>query len=248
MDYLEKYAQERLEKLKGMRRQCVANLKGLPEGKVYVKKKRKTNQFYKITPDGDRNGKYIKAGERDVAESLVKREYNEKCLNEIEKEIRALEKMLKTCNSENLENVISKLAPVKQTMVMKSYDESMDDEEGVFTEKDEKVRSKSEKIIADKLNLMGIPYIYELPLHLDGLGYIKPDFTALNPDTREECIWEHFGMMENPEYASKAMNKLNVYARNGYTVGDNLIITMEGQSQPLNTRNLDKVIRKNLMT
>ncbi|MFR6561968.1 MAG: hypothetical protein ACLUR5_08250 [Eubacterium ventriosum] len=47
MDYLEKYAQERLEKLKGMRRQCVANLKGLPEGKVYVKKKRKTNQFYK---------------------------------------------------------------------------------------------------------------------------------------------------------------------------------------------------------
>jgi len=32
MDYLEKYAQERLEKLKGMRRQCVANLKGLPEG------------------------------------------------------------------------------------------------------------------------------------------------------------------------------------------------------------------------
>ena len=94
MDYLEKYAQERLEKLKGMRRQCVANLKGLPEGKVYVKKKRKTNQFYKITPDGDRNGKYIKAGERDVAESLVKREYNEKCLNEIEKEIRALEKSL----------------------------------------------------------------------------------------------------------------------------------------------------------
>ena len=134
------------------------------------------------------------------------------------------------------------------SMVMKSYDESMDDEEGVFTEKDEKVRSKSEKIIADKLNLMGIPYIYELPLHLDGLGYIKPDFTALNPDTREECIWEHFGMRENPEYASKAMNKLNVYARNGYTVGDNLIITMEGQSQPLNTRNLDKVIRKNLMT
>ena len=108
MDYLEKYAQERLEKLKGMRRQCVANLKGLPEGKVYVKKKRKTNQFYKITPDGGRNGKYIKAGERDMAESLVKREYNEKCLNEIEKEIRALEKMLKTCNSENLENVISK--------------------------------------------------------------------------------------------------------------------------------------------
>ncbi len=50
-------------------------------------------------------------------------------------------------------------------------------------------------------------------------------------------------MMENPEYAS-GNEQLNVYARNGYTVGDNLIITMEGQSQPLNTRNLDKIIRK----
>lgn len=55
------------------------------------------------------------------------------------------------------------------------------------------------------------------------------------------------GMMENPEYAAKAMNKLNIYARNGYSVGENLIITMEGQSQPLNTRNLETVIRQNLM-
>ena len=60
MDYLEKYAQERLEKLKGMRRQCVANLKGLPEGKVYVKKKRKTNQFYKISQTGTEMGSILK--------------------------------------------------------------------------------------------------------------------------------------------------------------------------------------------
>ncbi len=50
-------------------------------------------------------------------------------------------------------------------MVMKSYDESMDDEEGVFTEKTKRF-AQVRKIIADKLNLMGIPYIYELPLHL----------------------------------------------------------------------------------
>ena len=45
MDYLEKYAQERLEKLKGMRRQCVANLKGLPEGKVYKRSERQINSI-----------------------------------------------------------------------------------------------------------------------------------------------------------------------------------------------------------
>ena len=35
-------------------------------------------------------------------------------------------------------------------------------------EKGERVRSKSEKIIADKLYMLGIPYRYEYPLVLDG--------------------------------------------------------------------------------
>ena len=109
------------------------------------------------------------------------------------------------------------------------------------------VRSKSEAMILMLLEQRHIPYRYESELHL-GNRDIYPDFTLIHPKTGKMLYWEHFGMMENPEYASKAMNKLNVYARNGYTVGDNLIITMEGQSQPLNTRNLDKVIRKNLMT
>lgn len=123
----------------------------------------------------------------------------------------------------------------------------MEEDQGVFTEKNEKVRSKSEKIIADKLKLMGVPYIYELPLELDGMIYIKPDFTALNIDSRKEFIWEHFGMMDNPEYVEKAMSKLNMYARNGYKEGKNLIITMESKNQPINTRNLEETIRQNLM-
>ncbi|MCH4192124.1 MAG: hypothetical protein LKF52_07435 [Butyrivibrio sp.] len=51
---------------------------------------------------------------------------------------------------------------------------------GLYTEKGELVRSKSEKIIADKLFMMKIPYHYEKPLKLDSYGYVHPDFTVLN--------------------------------------------------------------------
>ncbi len=45
----------------------------------------------------------------------------------------------------------------------------------IQTENNEIVRSKSEKIIADKLKISGIPYVYEKPLYIGKI--IKyPDF------------------------------------------------------------------------
>ena len=40
----------------------------------------------------------------------------------------------------------------------------------ILTDRGERVRSKSEKIIADYLFRKGIPYKYEKPLYLKGLG------------------------------------------------------------------------------
>ena len=57
-----------------------------------------------------------------------------------------------------------------------------DFEEGqaeIYTEKKERVRSKSEKIIADMLYHKNIPYKYECPVTLKGSGTIYPDFTCL---------------------------------------------------------------------
>lgn len=47
----------------------------------------------------------------------------------------------------------------------------------------EYVRSKTEKIIADLLYHLGIPYVYECPLQLSD-GKVYPDFTILNKRTR----------------------------------------------------------------
>lgn len=118
---------------------------------------------------------------------------------------------------------------------------------GIFTDNNELVRSKTEKIIADKLYKKDIPYVYEMPLFLKGQGYISPDFTVLNKRTRREFYWEHFGMMNNPEYSDKAIKKIATYEKNHIYQGKQLLITYESSSQPLNMRNLDSFINEFLL-
>lgn len=60
----------------------------------------------------------------------------------------------------------------------------------IYTENNEHVRLKSEKIIADKLSLKGIPYKYEQALVLKE-KIVFPDFTVLNKRSREIYYWEH---------------------------------------------------------
>ena len=66
----------------------------------------------------------------------------------------------------------------------------------ILTAKGERVRSKSEKILADYFYSRKIPYHYEKPLHLRGYGIVYPDFTLLSRKTRREVYWEHEGLVE----------------------------------------------------
>ena len=63
--------------------------------------------------------------------------------------------------------------------------EIKDDVPEFYTDKDERVRSKSEVIIANELNKAGVPYRYECPLVIHGIK-IHPDFTILNVKKRKE--------------------------------------------------------------
>ena len=81
----------------------------------------------------------------------------------------------------------------------------------IITEKGGAVRSKSEKIIADKLYMKEIPYVYEQPLYLKGYGYVVPDFKILNVRTKKEYYLEHFGMMDGNVYVSIGYVPQNIY-------------------------------------
>ena len=114
----------------------------------------------------------------------------------------------------------------------------------IITERGERVRSKSEKIIADKLFSLGIPYRYEYPLDLSGGVRVYPDFTILKLPEREEVYLEHFGMMDDTDYVEKVLYKLNTYEKNKIYPGVNLFITHETSKSPLNTRALDAILKK----
>ena len=108
----------------------------------------------------------------------------------------------------------------------------------MLTDRGERVRSKSELIIANLLSKEGIPYKYECPLRLKGFGTVHPDFTALRRNARREIYWEHLGMMDDPEYTARAVRKISAYILNGFYPGEDLIITAETNASPINIREL----------
>ena len=117
----------------------------------------------------------------------------------------------------------------------------------ILTEKGERVRSKSEKIIADYFFRHGIEYKYECPLLLKGLGIVYPDFTLLSRKTGYEIYWEHNGRMDDPIYAQKAVRKWQHYENNGIFPGERLILTHETELDVLNTATLEKLTKKYLL-
>ena len=113
----------------------------------------------------------------------------------------------------------------------------------IFTEKGERVRSKSEKLIADKLLLLGVPYRYEYPVHLKRGALIHADFCLLDTKERTEVIHEHFGLMDHADYSNSVIWKISQYENNGFRMGDRLLCTFESGDQVLNVKDFEKVIR-----
>ncbi len=113
-----------------------------------------------------------------------------------------------------------------------------------YTQRGERVRSKSETIIADKLFSLGIPYRYEYPLTLFDCGRpieVHPDFTLLDIHTRDNVYFEHAGMIDDAEYSDAFARKINTYASNGIILGRNLIISAETSSVPLNIKRVERM-------
>lgn len=105
-----------------------------------------------------------------------------------------------------------------------------------------KVRSKSELFIVMQLHAHKIPFRYECALHLNGNTFF-PDFTIMHPATGQIYYWEHFGLMDNPEYSKAAYKKLEEYAYNGIYPSINLITSYETKKRPLATDEIDAIIR-----
>ncbi len=108
------------------------------------------------------------------------------------------------------------------------------------------VRSKSEAIIAGLLESYDIPFRYEAALKLEGKTYY-PDFTIMRPRDNNILYWEHFGMMDDEEYASRAERKLAVYRKNSILPLNQLITTYETAKTPLNAQDIQSILKAFLL-
>ena len=233
-----------------------------PIGGLHASNHGKYKSYYRreLTEEGRIIEKYIPKKNIELVHALAQREYDEK-LNEI------LLSSLDTLS--NFERELIRLSPAKvgsllpmakSTLIKPIYNS---DEEFVkewqnvkyvgkgfggvetefFTSKNERVRSKSEIMIADSLNRYGVPYRYEYPVHLKGVGTVYPDFLCLNVRKRKEVIWEHFGMMTKDDYVSDSViPKLRSYEKKGYRLGDDFIFTMESSVSALSSKYVNQMI------
>ena len=105
------------------------------------------------------------------------------------------------------------------------------------------VKSKAEQIIADELYDSGIPFRYELCLKCADQSFRSPDFTIINPATGKLFYWEHYGMMDKPDYARDKVDKMNSYSLSQIIPGDNLILTI-ADDRRLDIRDFTNQVRR----
>ncbi len=267
MDELVYVLRRRKEELKALQQKVensiIQGKKEIPDGRIRTIQCKGNTQYYLITNvnrASHPNGKYVKKEDTHLLQQLAQQNYNKKILNEINKELDGIEKMLKMYHPENLMSIYTHMAKGRRELLTpwvqsddeyrkqwfdapykgKSFESCIQE---IYTERGERVRSKSEKIIADKLYRMGIPYKYEYPLPMAGIGNVYPDFTCLHMAMRKEILWEHCGMMGDEKYAKEALRKIDTYARNGYYPGKNIIYTFESAEYSLNTLVIDEIIK-----
>ena len=201
-----------------------------PSGLVRIVRQQNYLQFYKRSSPSDVQGTYMPRSQEKLARALVQNDYDQKTIPAIEAEIKELRDFIKAYKEKCSDTVYKKLASTRREIVtpLTLDDEAYaaawlnveyrhkkfaEDVPQLFTDNNEQVRSKSELIIANALKAAVVPYRYEFPLLVDrnpeadaGSDFCEfhPDFYCLNLRTRQEFAWEHFGMMDDPEYAARA--------------------------------------------
>lgn len=226
------------------------HLSKAPKGRLRLAYQHGKPRFYQCSVgegSGRTCGKYL--GKEDIEKviQLAQKGYECNLLSEVQRQLSIIESMDTSLGKGYLMNCYDSQSEIRKNLSKSIFKtpESRSSEwlatefspkhieitsSTPFTEKGEPVRSKSEKMLADKLYFLGIPYKYECPLYLTGYGTVYPDFTILNKHTGEIVYLEHLGMMDDPDYVSKVVQKLRTYEKNGIILGKNLFITFETRS------------------
>lgn len=220
------------------------DLKVAPIGRIIISSCHGKHQFRILN---GKNRIYIPFSDKERISLMAQKLYDQKVLDAAIIERDLIEQLLQRLGT-SPEIVIDNVAPLLKPYIKpvllsdKEYVQQWETTEFIrkepmknspfVTKKGEVVRSKSELLIADRLNDMNIPYRYEAELIL-GSYILHPDFTILDVKHRREVYFEHLGRMDDLGYVKDNMDRLNIYQRNNIILGDRLFISMETIRYPL---------------
>ncbi|MBO4635994.1 MAG: hypothetical protein J5685_02500 [Clostridiales bacterium] len=257
---IRKEMSDRFDLISKLVREAEIKIGGFPEGRVKIHRRGDRLYFYLVDDSTGPSGRLLKEQEADIAQMLFQKDYLQKIIKSGEQETISLKKALELYPETVVEKVYDTLPPERQGRVKpivlsdemyinnwlsRPYKKKAIAEGIPFfeTRKGERVRSKSEQIIADRLAANNIPYKYERPLKLKD-GIIHPDFTILRMSDRKEIYLEHNGRMDDPGYAEDKAQRTNRYIMSGILPGRDLIQLFETKAVPLDVRVLDVLIKE----
>ena len=214
--------------------------------------------YYRVMEDGRRT--YLDKSQQKTIAALAQKEYDKKALLIVKKELRKLQAFLDYNQMPKLEDVFDQCLPEKRIFIVPSVCSDtvfrqnwlnqdytrkpiVDNDHPFPTEKGDMVCSKTEAQQADYMFYHGYDYLYEKRLDLIDNGrptWRYPDFTILDPVTREEVVFEHFGMVDDEGYQHSMFDKIRLYEENGYVIGQNFLFTFETAEHPFT---MDQFIR-----
>lgn len=208
--------------------------------------------------------KLIKHNQYFLVEQLKRRKFLEESIKSISSNIHLLDTFIPKFQSYSPDDISNKLACTYKDLPLICYKESYSKDVKQWinepfetsskyperkvhqTSKGELVRSKSEALIACMLDAYQVPYRYEAALQL---GKIKvfPDFTILRPRDNKIIYWEHFGLMDDPEYIRTTLKKLLLFREQGLRIGEDIIITFDSADGGIDVKELQDIIKIKLL-
>lgn len=234
--------QEILSSMKQIKSQLV----NLPPGSIYCTHQGKYDKWYRTL-----NGKeiYIPKKDKKLAEQLALKKWLTAKLADLENELAGIHCYSKHFDPQSLSSDRILENPSFQKL-LSPYFTPESEELAKWSREDypqnpkypehlihksisgNMLRSKSEAIIDMLLYQNKLPYRYESPLTLGDIT-LYPDFTIRHPKTGEYFYYEHFGMMDDPVYIQKYMQKMNLYIQHQIIPSIQLITSYETADHPL---------------
>lgn len=250
------FQQKRLRELHG-KEMMVLSSKKAPNGKKY----------YCVRERGETGFRYAGTETKKEINDIKEARYLEKSLSCLEMDIKILKKAVSGLQKVEYKDINASLPAVyrdpqlnygvsdkEKALNWKRRMESIKaatpvyrpEELKVKTDDGNYVRSKSEAMIYNHLLALGITFIYEMPVGVNGHTYLA-DFVLLSEiDYKTTVIIEHQGMMDNPNYRNRFTDKLYGYLRAGYKPGINIFFTFDALDGGFDKTPIEDILRINI--